>query len=63
MDVEKFLKQCERIMRLCEKAGFDEAQSAMCCATVITGLLPDREDAHSLIDATYKMAEGKNERN
>ena len=59
MDVEKFLKQCERIMRLCEKQGFDEAQSAMCCATVIAGLLPDCEDAHNLIDAIYKMTESK----
>lgn len=61
MDVDKFLKQCERIMRLCEKSGFDESQSAMCCATVIASLLPDCEDAHSLIDATYKMAEGEDD--
>jgi len=61
MDVNKFLSQCERVMRLCEKSGFDEAQSAMCCATVIAGLLPDRDDAHKLIDAIYRMAEGKND--
>jgi hypothetical protein len=61
MDVEKFLRQCERIMSLCEKSGFDEAQSAMCCATVIASLLSDRKDAHKLIDATYKMAEGEDD--
>ncbi len=63
MDMEKFLKQCERMMQGFEKSGFDEAHSAMCCATVIASLLPERKDAHKLIDATYKIAEGDNDRN
>jgi hypothetical protein len=61
MDVEKFLKQCERILQGCEKQGFDETQAAMCCAYAISALLPDRKNAHALIDATYKVAEGDND--
>ena len=63
MNVEKFLKQCERLLESCEKQGFDETQAAMCCAYAISALLPDRENAHKLIDATYKVAEGDNDRN
>ena len=53
IDTKEFLSQCERIMQSCEKSGFDESTSAMCCSTVIAALLPDCEDAHELIDATY----------
>ena len=61
MNVEKFLKQCERLLQSCEKQGFDETQAAMCCAYAIAALLPDLESAHALIDVTYKVAEGEND--
>ncbi len=61
IDMKEFLGQCEKIMQSCEKSGFDESTSAMCCATVIAALLPDREDAHELIDATYKFTKEEND--